>query len=123
MTTISTMQERLNEVKYYYKLSGRGLASVLGLSPATITNYLSGAKAPSYEFLSALLSTYPDISAEWLLRGEGPMLRNNPVDIETLRKKYETEILVKDGIIKELRSIILEKNQEEMNPERKQLVG
>lgn len=123
MATVSTMQERLNEVKYYYKLSGRGLASVLGLSPATITNYLGGVKAPSYEFIMALLNTYPDISAEWLLRGEGPMLRSNPVDMETMRKKYEMEILVKDGVIKELRSIILEKNQEEINPERKQLVG
>lgn len=123
MTTVSTMQERLNEVKYYYKLSGRGLASILGLSPATITNYLGGVKAPSYEFINALLSTYPDISAEWLLRGEGPMLRTDPIDIESLRKKYETEILVKDGIIKELRSIVLEKNKEEISPERKQLVG
>lgn len=123
MTTNSTMQERLNEVKYYYKLSGRRLASVLGLSPATITNYLGGVKAPSYEFIMALLTTYPDISAEWLLRGEGPMLRTDQIDIEPLRKKYETEILVKDGIIKELRSIVLEKNQEEINPERKQLIG
>lgn len=123
MATNSTMQERLNEVKYYYKLSGRRLASVLGLSPATITNYLGGVKAPSYEFIMALLTTYPDISAEWLLRGEGPMLRTDQIDIEPLRKKYETEILVKDGIIKELRSIVLEKNQEEINPERKQLIG
>ena len=123
MTTNSTMQERLNEVKYYYKLSGRRLASVLGLSPATITNYLGGVKAPSYDFIMALLTTYPDISAEWLLRGEGPMLRTDQIDIEPLRKKYETEILVKDGIIKELRSIVLEKNQEEINPERKQLIG
>lgn len=123
MATVSTMQERLNEIKYYYKLSGRRLASVLGLSPATITNYLGGVKAPSYEFINTLLTTYPDISAEWLLRGEGSMLRTDPVDIESLRTKYETELLVKDGIIKELRSIILEKNKEEINPERKQLVG
>lgn len=119
----TTMQERLKEVKRYYDLSGRKLASVLGLSPATVTNYLGGVKAPSYEFIIALLSTYPDISAEWLLRGEGSMLRSVPVDLDAMRKKYETEILVKDGIIKELRSIVLEKNQDEIKPERKQLVG
>lgn len=123
MTAILTMQERLNEVKHYYKLSGRGLASVLGLSPATITNYLGGVKEPSYEFIMAILTTYPDISAEWLLRGEGSMLRTDHIDLEPMRRKYETEILVKDGIIKELRSIVLEKNQEEISPERKQLVG
>ena len=121
MTT--TIQERLEELKHYYKLSGRELASVLGKKSATVTNYLSGVTPPSYDFICAILTTYPDVSAEWLIRGEGAMLRTNPIDTESMRQKYEMEILVKDGIIKELRSIVLEKNLREQNPERKQLVG
>lgn len=44
-------------------------------------------------------------------------------DLAVLKKKYETEILVKEGIIKELRSIILEKNQGKQAADRQQLVG
>lgn len=120
MTTIS---ERINLLKDHYKLSSRGLASLLDMPSATVTNYVNGTKSPSYEFLVALLTKYVDISAEWLLRGEGSMFRDMTDDTSELRRKYETELLVKDGVIKELRSIILEKNQNKQAPERQQLVG
>lgn len=120
---MSTIQERFNQLKHHYNLSGRGLASVLGMSSATVTNYLSGAKAPSYEFLNALLATYPGVSAEWLLRGDGPMLRTQPADLTSRLAECETNLLVKEGVIKELRAIILEKNKDQQSPERRQLVG
>ena len=44
-------------------------------------------------------------------------------DVAELKKRYETELLVKEGIIKELRSIILEKNQDKQSLDRQQLVG
>ena len=120
---MSTIIERLDSIKRHHNLSVRGLADVLGMRPATVINYCNGTQPPKLEFIEKLLATYSDISAEWLIRDEGPMLRNEPADLAELKHKYETELLVKEGIIKELRSIILEKNQGKQSPERQQLVG
>ena len=120
---MSTIIERFDSLKRYYNLSARGLADILGMRPATVINYCNGTQPPKLEFIDKLLATYPEVSAEWLVRGEGSMLRTEPVDLSAMKKKYETELLVKDGIIKELRSIILEKNQGKQSPERQQLVG
>lgn len=51
------------------------------------------------------------------------MLIVDQPDVAELKKQYETELLVKEGIIKELRSIILEKNQDKQSIDRQQLVG
>ena len=51
------------------------------------------------------------------------MLIVDQPDVAELKKQYETELLVKEGIIKELRSIILEKNQDKQSLDRQQLVG
>lgn len=51
------------------------------------------------------------------------MLIVDQPDVAELKKRYETELLVKEGIIKELRSIILEKNQDKQSLDRQQLVG
>ena len=46
----------------------------MGLSQATVKAYYDG-RTPSVPFLEALLRAFPDISAEWLLMGEGEPLK------------------------------------------------
>ena len=47
-------------------------AEKIGMAQRTINNYVNG-RFPSYEAIHAILQTFPDVSAEWLLRGEGGM--------------------------------------------------
>ena len=47
-------------------------AEKIGMAQRTINNYVNG-RFPSYEAIHAILQTFPDVSAEWLMRGEGPM--------------------------------------------------
>lgn len=120
---MTTIIERLEAVRRHYDLSGRGLADRLGQRPSTVTNYLNGTQAPKLEFIENILRLFPEVSAEWLIRGQGSMLIVDQPDVAELKKQYETELLVKEGIIKELRSIILEKNQDKQSLDRQQLVG
>ena len=103
---MTTIIERLEAVRRHYILSGRGLADRLGQRPSTVTNYLNGTQAPKLEFIENILDLFPEVSAEWLIRGQGAMLIVDQPDVAELKKQYETELLVKEGIIKELRSII-----------------
>ena len=45
----------------------------IGISQVTLNNYVRLNRYPAYETLHAILHRYPDVSAEWLMRGEGEM--------------------------------------------------
>ena len=49
-------------------------ANEIGIAQRTLNNYVLLGRLPSYETLHAILHTFPDVSAEWLMRGEGDML-------------------------------------------------
>lgn len=120
---MTTIIERLEAIRRHYNISVRGLADRLDQRPSTVVNYCNGTQAPKLEFIENVLNLYPEVSAEWLIRGKEPMFVTDHPDVSELKKKYETELLVKEGIIKELRSILLEKNQSKQSLDRQQLVG
>lgn len=120
------LRDRINEVRDHYRLSNRGFAEAIGAKPAATNNYLNGTKEPSLEFVDKILSTYIDVSAEWLLRGVGSMFKEDkPTDEAMLKELAEMKVklLVQEGITKELRDMLLEKNNGKIVEERKSLVG
>lgn len=120
------LRDRINEVRDHYRLSNRGFAEAVGAKPAATNNYLNGTKEPSLEFVDRILSTYVDVSAEWLLRGVGSMFKEDkPTDEALLKELAEMKVnlLVQEGITKELRDMLLEKNNGKVAEERKSLVG
>ena len=120
------LRDRINEVRDHYRLSNRGFAEAVGAKPASTNNYLNGTKEPSLEFVDRILSTYVDVSAEWLLRGVGSMFKEDkPTDEALLKELAEAKVklLVQEGITKELRDMLLEKNNGKITEERKSLVG
>ena len=54
----------------------RNFAFVIGMPERTINTYIKTGRTPSLEVIDAILRTFPDISAEWLMRGEGSMLKS-----------------------------------------------
>lgn len=120
------LRDRINEVRDHYRLSNRGFAEAIGAKPAATNNYLNGTKEPSLEFVDKILSTYVDISAEWLLRGVGSMFKEDKPTDEAMLKELadmKVKLLVQEGITKELRDMLLEKNNGKIVEERKSLVG
>lgn len=119
------LRDRINEVRDHYRLSNRGFAEAVGAKPAATNNYLNGTKEPSLEFVDRILSTYVDVSAEWLLRGVGSMFKEDKPTDEALLKELaeiKVKLLVQEGITKELRDMLLEKNNGKIAEERKSLV-
>lgn len=61
----------------------------ISISQVTLNNYMLGKRKPSLEVCTKILSAFPDISAEWLLRGEGSMYKSeadrhvNHIDLST----------------------------------------
>ncbi|MGC9472511.1 MAG: helix-turn-helix domain-containing protein [Bacteroidales bacterium] len=67
------MKSRLQKILEDKNLSPTGLARLLGVQPSTISHILSGRNKPGFDFLHALLKAFPDISAAWLITGQGPV--------------------------------------------------
>mgnify|MGYP002657684122 FL=1 len=68
------MVERIKELIAYTGLSDRAFALKCGLKQNTFSRQLNGLNEVSTQTALSILSTFPEISAEWLLRGKGEML-------------------------------------------------
>ena len=72
--------KRLIDAKGY---SVNSFAKQIGIGQTTLNTYLKMNRYPAYETLYAILHTFPDTSAEWLMRGEGSMYITD--DLPSLR--------------------------------------
>lgn len=80
------------------KFGARGatsFAKAIGVEQVTLSRYLNGSRSVSLDVVNAILNTFPDVSAEWLLRGENVKTITNErpdVSIKTLpRIPYDAE--------------------------------
>lgn len=67
------MIERINELMRKEGLSELQFAKRIGVPQSSVNGYLSGKNTPPTKFLTSVITEFSDVSAEWLMRGEGPM--------------------------------------------------
>lgn len=72
------LRERIKKVLTERELSVNALAATHGVQQKTLNNQIKGQTAISASTVLILLKQYPDLSAEWLLRGNGDMLISQP---------------------------------------------
>ena len=56
------------------RISENKLASEIGVNTQTLNNYTTGKRNVSYDVVDKILVRFPQVSAEWLIRGIGSML-------------------------------------------------
>ena len=66
-------EERITRFIEHKDLSVRSFCAQCGLSSTSTASI----KAPRYETLKNILTTFPELSPDWLLLGKGEMLRSN----------------------------------------------
>lgn len=108
----------LQRIKQMYEInasSEREFANRIGVNPKTLNQQFKGERSISLDSILAILSSFEDISAEWLLRGSGEMLKDTQSppsaansDTEpkfsTTSAMYETLIKDRDEQIEELKA-------------------
>lgn len=114
------MEEIITRIKEYVaarKLNGASFARELGMSSVSVNQWLSEKRKVSWEFIQAILNNDEKLSANWLTRGIGEMyakeINSNEYnqDISNELADAKMKMLIKDGIIRELKDMILEKNK------------
>ena len=69
------MNRRFQTILDLENLSPAQLADRLGVQRSGISHILSGRNKPSFELLQRVVQSFPEISAEWLIKGNGKPLK------------------------------------------------
>lgn len=97
---------RLNLVlSQFFNGKQSNLVAKTGLSKSSVSRLYSSNTEPTFTILSGILSACPDISAEWLMRGEGEMIKPeaSTIQMSATDLTYYTRLLqIKQARIEEL---------------------
>lgn len=102
---------RINEFREYSGISKSRLASSIGVEQTTLNNQLIGKRGLSLDTIIAMLSTFSELSSEWLLRDRGDMfLKKYDGSLEASAVKQAERIEKLIGTIETLQDTIDLKN-------------
>ncbi len=73
------MTERILTIIKYFNLSPSDFAEAIGVQRSSISHLISGRNKPSLEFIQKIFSRFPEINPEWMLTGNGDMLKNGVI--------------------------------------------
>lgn len=76
--------ERIEQLIKTLNLTGQKFAESIGVNSSNITHIISNRSKPGYQFLHSILREYPQISGDWLISGDGEMLKNTIREVESL---------------------------------------
>lgn len=71
MINYEKLVKRLGVLMNYYNLSASAFADKVGVQRSSISHLLSGRNRPSLEFVTKVVSTFPEVNLYWLLNGKG----------------------------------------------------
>lgn len=79
------MEDKLRKLMKQEGINSTRLAEMLGIQASGISHIMSGRNKPSYDFITKLLSRFPEINPDWLLLDKGPMYRDEIKNKTTVR--------------------------------------
>lgn len=89
----STINKRIEEIIEYFGMNVSSFSKLIGVAQTSLRDCVKGGAEPKYSTLNKIIIAKPLISSEWLLTGNGNMLKE---DLEDL-KAIEEELLMLKG--------------------------
>lgn len=93
--------QRINELISHSELSKNAFANKISMEQTTVNNQLIGKRGISIDLILNILLAFPEVSSEWLLRGEGSMIKNeNNITRHDDMSREMTFYIDEDGFLK-----------------------
>lgn len=96
------MRNRIIQLQKQSGLTERQFALQCGLKQNTVWDQIKGKSKISADTITAILAFFPNVSAEWLLRGTGEMY---------LKEENNPEIIALNNVIADLTETLKNKNK------------
>jgi len=81
------MIDRIQLILKSKNLSPSQFAEEIQVQRSSISHILSGRNKPSLDFIMKILSTYPEVNADWLIFGKDQMVKQEKSDQEIIEPK------------------------------------
>ncbi len=92
--------QRIASVLSDKKMSITALSKLIGVPQPTLNRQISGESAMTLDILYSILNYFTDVSAEWLLRGEGEMIKGDKSAKEKFASKEFVVYVDENGFLK-----------------------
>lgn len=116
-----TIYQRIMLILEDKQVSVNALSKLVDMSQTTLNTQLKGERALSANVVSKVLVAFPDVSAEWLMRGVGTMYINQDSDDSSYmvaetphREEYNIEEYHKDESVWKAKYEELEKRYDQL---------
>jgi len=101
-TYFMSLNERISKVIEYSKLSSSEFADEIDVQRSSISHITSGRNKPSLEFIIKIKSRFPEILWDWLVNGEGEMLKSELPETENIKYEENSEEKIKPTSLPDL---------------------
>ena len=91
--------QRIRELLRLKGVSMLQVSNACGIKQNTFSRQISGESTLSVSTLLSIIGYFPDISAEWLLRGDGDMLKSDK-DLQKGTEREFTVVVDENGFLK-----------------------
>lgn len=81
------MKDRIIQIMEMENLSSTLFAEKLGISKAVVSHILNGRNNPSLDVVSRIIQEMPYINSDWLINGDGKMLKEGYDEKKILQNK------------------------------------
>ena len=116
-----TIYQRIMLILEDKQVSVNALSKLVDMSQTTLNTQLKGERALSANVVSKVLVAFPDVSAEWLMRGVGTMYINQDADDSSYmvaetphREEYNIEASHQDDSVWKAKYEELEKRYDQL---------
>lgn len=92
MSSVEDVSGRISKLIEFLNVGPNIFMSRVNVSRQTYHNLKTGRSKPDYKTIYAILSGFPEVSAEWLMRGDGSILKEEgptKEEFEMIKKQSE----------------------------------
>ncbi|THV58414.1 helix-turn-helix transcriptional regulator [Chryseobacterium candidae] len=86
-----SLNERISKIIEYSRLTPSEFADEIDVQRSSISHITSGRNKPSLEFIIKIKSRFPELLWDWLVTGEGEMLKSQLPESEISEENTEEE--------------------------------
>ena len=80
------MVDRIKQIIEYVQMSPTAFADTIGINRSSLAHIFSGRNQPSLDVAKKILTSFPEISTEWLIMGVGLMIKD-PAEVAAESQK------------------------------------
>lgn len=99
------MKHRLEELLKVEGLTSVKFAEIMQIQPSSVSHILAGRNNPNFEFISRLLTRFPDVNPDWIINGNGNIYRckeaNQESNVTSVNDNSITDVNSKTCMIDE----------------------